>query len=157
MKIYGKKLKTYLVLRLLKICFLLFLLINLYFNETLSQNECNYDNAIKKGYLESPIYDLEGIYNITKLSWSGSSQYNNFVGFQIASSLSTSTLANSPEFYGNGFNNDFIVIKENEIYRFNVLSNPHKNIRYFKYRIYLASCEEGSFPFINKISIYYAK
>jgi len=157
MEIYGKRLRIFLVLKFIKKFFLFFFIFILLFKIGLGQTKCHYDNAIKRGYVESTIYDLEGIYKLTKLHWSGFHNINHFIGFQIASSQSISGLLSSPEFYGNEFNNDFIIVPPDEVYKFNQDKNPHKNIRYFKYRIYLASCEEGGSPFLNKISIYYSK
>ncbi|MCS7183774.1 MAG: hypothetical protein NZ866_00270 [Patescibacteria group bacterium] len=146
MKIGYKKLKIFLGLAISS----LFFLPN---NLSSSQNVCQLDNALNYGYLESVVFDLGDEYQITKLKWQGEKTDKHFVGFQLASSLDY----NGPWlFYGKSFFNDYIDHPPFKIYSFQS-DNPHKNIRYFKYRVYLATCEEFSSPEVEKIILYYRK
>ncbi|GIW65861.1 MAG: hypothetical protein KatS3mg094_380 [Candidatus Parcubacteria bacterium] len=138
-------------LKKLKI-FLVFVISLAIYNYVDSQNNCNLNNAISSGYLESPIFDLGNSYNLTKISWQGERDNNHFVGFQIASSISSS----GPWiFYGPDFSNDYIDINPYQIYSLN--NKIHQGIRYLKYKILLASCNEFSSPRVDKIIIYFSK
>ena len=138
-------------LKKLKI-FLVFAISLAIYNSVDSQTNCNLDNAISSGYLESPIFDLGNFYNITKISWYGERNDDNLVGFQIASSISSS----GPWiFYGSNFSNDYIDINPYQTY--SLSNSPHRGIRYFKYKILLATCNEFSSPRVDKIIIYYSK
>lgn len=140
----SKKLKIFLV-------FVLSVL--LFFNSVFSEEVCNLDNAVISGYLQSPIFDLGSSYNLTKISWQGEKTEKHFVGFQIASANSTS----GPWiFYGENFSNNYIDIQPFTFFLFNQ-DHPHKSIRYFKYRVFLGSCEDLSSPQVDKIIIYYRK
>jgi hypothetical protein len=134
--------------------FLLFVLSLLIFPQKLilSQEVCEPTKAIKFGYLESPIFYLGNSYHLTKSVWQGEKNEKHFVGFQLASSQASS----GPwVFYGSDFSSDYLVTEPNQIYYFN--PNLHKNIKYFKYRIFLATCDELSTPLIDKIIIYYSQ
>ncbi|GIW66238.1 MAG: hypothetical protein KatS3mg095_0136 [Candidatus Parcubacteria bacterium] len=133
--------------------FLLFVINFFLYYSTFSQNNCNLDNSISYGYLESPVFDLGDFYNITKISWQGEKEKEHFVGFQIASSITSS----GPWiFYGQNSSNNYIETQPYQSYIFEN-NNPHRNIKYFKYKIFLGSCNEFSSPQIDKIIIYYSK
>lgn len=125
--------------------------LSLGYNFVFSQQICNLENL---AYLESPVFYLGDYYNLTKISWQGEKNENHFVGFQIASSKASS----GPwYFYGRNFSSEYIEISPFQVYIFDKNNNPHQEIKYFKYKVFLGACEEFTTPKIDKIIIYYSK
>ncbi|MGC8981618.1 MAG: hypothetical protein ACP5JU_01570 [Minisyncoccia bacterium] len=120
-----------------------------------AQEICSYDTAIKKGkigYLVSSIFDMQDTYSIIRIMWKGRLEGNTFVGFQLAGSSS----ASGPWIYiGPDGPNSYYTPSPGEF--LNISTPSLSNIRYFRYKVFLGSCDYISIPEVNSIYIYYSK
>lgn len=121
-------------------------------NKTKAQEACDYNSASRQGYLESSTIDLGDSYTITQIMWKGILENNTFVGFQLAGSDSP----NGPwEYSGPNGINSYYAPQPNILY--SVTSTNLQNIRYLRYKVFLASCYENAIPQVNAVYIYYSK
>jgi len=119
-------------------------------NKTKAQGTtCDYNSAVRQGYLESSTIDLGDFYTITQIMWKGILENNTFVGFQLAGSNNSS----GPwEYSGPNGINSYYAPQPNILY-----SVASTRGQYLRYKVFLASCSENAVPQVNAIYIYYSK
>jgi hypothetical protein len=150
-RVFGRRLKIYFLSLLLLIVFS-FSAYYFLISKTKAQTFCSYESAIRKGYLESSAIDLGDQYTITQIMWKGRLENNTFVSFQLAGGNNINSLI----FTGpDGTQNTYYTPSPYTLYP--VTSTALKNIRYVKYKVFLASCDNISIPEVNAVYIYYSK